>query len=164
MVYVYGLGVFPLIGFTSLVVAYFMKNELQIFNLQDIDSLYIVNQAGLPYYSHSFHDTQDQEEATLITTALSALGMFLEDSFSTKSKINSINFKDKIILIEEKSDVIFVLVCSKKTKFFSSALDNIVDHFVKNYVHIINNDFIMDDHFKELNHFVRRKFGMLWVV
>lgn len=160
MVYVYGMGIFPVFGLLFLILGYFRNQEIQIFNLEDIDTLFIVNQSGLPYYSHSFHNTHDDQDSVLATSALSALGMFLENAFAVNTKVSSINFKDKVILIEEKSQVIFILVCSKKTRFLSTALKNIMDRFISDYSHIINNDFIQEEPLEEFSHFVNRKFGM----
>jgi hypothetical protein len=96
-------------------------------------SLYIIRKSdGICLFSHHFQlGLISQIENQLVGMGFTALARMMQEIVDSSSRLNLIDLGKKKVLINEKTNLLAVLVTTEDTPFLYQKLEELTDHFEK---------------------------------
>ncbi|MGQ4876562.1 MAG: roadblock/LC7 domain-containing protein [Promethearchaeia archaeon] len=131
--------------------------ELKPINYEDyFDSLlklYIIDNSGIPLYNYSFTENNQNEEddSVLISGGVIGLITILKEITHGNKEIKKIDHGDRKVIFKKTSmgNIIFVLIVKEEYLIFHKMLNDLVNHFEKEYKNLIEdmekNNFIQEN-------------------
>ncbi|MHA1756105.1 MAG: roadblock/LC7 domain-containing protein [Promethearchaeota archaeon] len=131
--------------------------ELKPMNYEDyFDSLlklYIIDNSGIPLYNYSFTENNQNEEddSVLISGGVIGLITILKEITHGNKEIKKIDHGDRKVIFKKTSmgNIIFVLIVKEEYLIFHKMLNDLVNHFEKEYKNLIEdiekNNFIQEN-------------------
>ncbi|MHA1283292.1 MAG: roadblock/LC7 domain-containing protein [Promethearchaeota archaeon] len=131
--------------------------ELKPMNYEDyFDSLlklYIIDNSGIPLYNYSFTENNQNEEddSVLISGGVIGLITILKEITHGDKEIKKIDHGDRKVIFKKTSmgNIIFVLIVKEEYLIFHKMLNDLVNHFEKEYKNLIEdmekNNFIQEN-------------------
>jgi hypothetical protein len=110
-----------IIGGLLFLLSYFQTSSAFLQN-QNIEKLIVITPSGIPIYSLDFFDTNEiKDDNILLSGSLTALKGLLAETIKV-SELESINFKEKVVLVRNYQHVGYFLISDRPSKFLRNAL------------------------------------------
>ncbi|MBD3341939.1 MAG: hypothetical protein GF353_22750 [Candidatus Lokiarchaeota archaeon] len=131
-------AVFQLIGIVLLSIFFMSLPPFSEFDWQDkLESLYIINMAGIGLYFKDFKKRGAKLDQNLISSALSSINIVLKGLTKESKGFSVIKKKRNIILIYQGKYVFGVLICNEELNIAKLVLKDLIEKFETIYANIL---------------------------
>ncbi len=127
------LGIFIPLGLILISLSYGLSNQVAFLIPQEIDSLIIVHDSGIPLLKYDFRELHDEKDPLLIGGAITAITTLMREAFNVTTKIREVIFQDRLLLLEIRETTAFILVAERKSTFIVEALKRTADNFMQRF-------------------------------
>ena len=109
------------IGLAFFTIAYSQSNQIAFLQPQRVETLIIINNAGLPLFRYESTKSLSEDDTLLVSGAITAVKALMADTFGVSSDIKGIQFQNKEIIFKINKEIAFVLITEQNTNFLTSA-------------------------------------------
>ncbi|MHA2232589.1 MAG: hypothetical protein ACXAB4_08850 [Candidatus Hodarchaeales archaeon] len=153
-----------LIGLGIVVVAlvYAWSKEAILLQPQQLYSLFVVNQNGVPLFTFQFVQRPPDEMADLALTGgvLNAIASILKETVGGGENVQEIITESRIIIAKRGTEFISILIAERASSFVHQALIRFTAGFDREFGSYIQNFTGEVDIFKDATNLVRSMFGL----
>ena len=118
-----------------MVIAYSKEKQIAILQPQNLGSLFVLHQSGIPLYEHHFAAEMTENQTVLVSGAISAISHLMNEALGVKTSIEAIQFKNHTILLHfKKNDRIEqskIKICPRGAGRNISKTDKLLGFFLK---------------------------------
>lgn len=157
------------VGLLTIIIIYALNKEVIYLQPQQLYSLLIIENSGLPLFDFNFRfrdsETENREEnrgvdVILTAGALKAITSFLKEAVGGQEEIREIVTVDRIIIAKAGEGYFSVLISDRASSFVHQALGQFTATFDKEYGHHIQDFMGKTDVFAGVDRLVAAAFGM----
>lgn len=150
------------IGIVVISLVYAWSKEAILLQPQQLYSLFVVNQDGLPLFTFQFVQRPPEEIADLALTAgvLNAIASVLKETVGGGEDVREIITENRIIIAKRGTEFISILIAERASSFVHQALIRFTSAFDREFGSYIQNFSGEIDVFKGAKNLVRSMFGL----
>jgi hypothetical protein len=150
------------LGIVVIALVYAWSKEAILLQPQQLYSLFVVNQDGLPLFTFRFIQRSPGEITDLALTAgvLNAIATILKETVGSGEDVREITTENRIIIAKRGTEFISILIAERASSFvhqalirFTAAFDKAFDSYIQDFTGEI-------DIFQSANNLVRSIFGL----
>ncbi|MFW9915167.1 MAG: hypothetical protein ACFFGZ_06105 [Candidatus Thorarchaeota archaeon] len=150
------------LGIVVIALVYAWSKEAILLQPQQLYSLFVVNQDGLPLFTFQFVNRPPEEIADLALTAgvLNAIASILKETVGGGEDVREIVTENRIIMAKRGTEFISILIAERASSFVHQALIRFTAVFDAEFGSHIQKFAGEIEIFKDATHLVRSMFGL----